>query len=164
MNCYIKIDSTNKAKQDIDTLMAGMGFRNIAVKGVGGRKAETFMRKVFSLVHSLFVLKRGDVLVMQYPYKKFYALQCRAAHLKGAHTITLIHDLGTFRRRKLTAPQEMRRLSHTDYIIAHNDRMKQWLVEHGRDGSTVGTLGIFDYLSPSHPLKGRPLAPEFSPL
>ena len=149
MNCYIKIDSTNKAKQDIDTLMAGMGFRNIAVRGVGGRKAETFLRKVFSLVHSLFVLKKGDVLVMQYPYKKFYALQCRAARFKGAHTITLIHDLGTFRRRKLTAPQEMRRLSHTDYIIAHNDRMKQWLVEHGRDGSTVGTLGIFDYLSPS---------------
>ena len=149
MNCYIKIDSTNKAKQDIDTLMAGMGFRNIAVRGVGGRKAETFMRKVFSLVHSLFVLKRGDVLVMQYPYKKFYALQCRAARFKGARTITLIHDLGTFRRRKLTAPQEMRRLSHTDYIIAHNDRMKQWLVEHGRDGSTVGTLGIFDYLSKS---------------
>ena len=149
MNCYIKIDSTNKAKQDIDTLMAGMGFRNIAVRGVGGRKAETFLRKVFSLVHSLFVLKRGDVLVMQYPYKKFYALQCRAARFKGARTITLIHDLGTFRRRKLTAPQEMRRLSHTDYIIAHNDRMKQWLVEHGRDGSTVGTLGIFDYLSPS---------------
>ena len=164
MNCYIKIDSTNKAKQDIDTLMAGMGFRNIAVKGVGGRKAETFLRKVFSLVHSLFVLKRGDVLVMQYPYKKFYALQCRAARFKGARTITLIHDLGTFRRRKLTAPQEMRRLSHTDYIIAHNDRMKQWLVEHGRDGSTVGTLGIFDYLSPPHPLKGRPLAPEASPL
>ena len=149
MNCYIKIDSTNKAKQDIDTLMAGMGFRNIAVRGVGGRKAETFLRKVFSLVHSLFVLKRGDVLVMQYPYKKFYALQCRAARFKGARTITLIHDLGAFRRRKLTAPQEMRRLSHTDYIIAHNDRMKQWLVEHGRDGSTVGTLGIFDYLSPS---------------
>ena len=149
MNCYIKIDSTNKAKQDIDTLMAGMGFRNIAVRGVGGRKAETFMRKVFSLVHSLFVLKRGDVLVMQYPYKKFYALQCRAARFKGARTITLIHDLGTFRRRKLTAPQEMRRLSHTDYIIAHNDRMKQWLVEHGRDGNTVGTLGIFDYLSKS---------------
>ena len=149
MNCYIKIDSTNKAKQDIDTLMAGMGFRNIAVRGVGGRKAETFLRKVFSLVHSLFVLKKGDVLVMQYPYKKFYALQCRAARFKGARTITLIHDLGTFRRRKLTAPQEMRRLSHTDYIIAHNDRMKQWLVEHGRDGSTVGTLGIFDYLSPS---------------
>ena len=150
MNCYIKIDSTNKAKQDIDTLMAGMGFRNIAVRGVGGRKAETFMRKVFSLVHSLFVLKRGDVLVMQYPYKKFYALQCRAARFKGARTITLIHDLGTFRRRKLTAPQEMRRLSHTDYIIAHNDRMKQWLVEHGRDGSTVGTLGIFDYLPKGH--------------
>lgn len=166
MNCYIKIDSTNKAKQDIDTLMAGMGFRNIAVRGVGGRKAETFMRKVFSLVHSLFVLKRGDVLVMQYPYKKFYALQCRAARFKGAHTITLIHDLGTFRRRKLTAPQEMRRLSHTDYIIAHNDRMKQWLVEHGRDGSTVGTLGIFDYLSPSlsPPSRESTMAPGASPL
>ena len=147
MNCYIKINSRNKAKQDIDQLMAGMGYRNIAVSGVGGKKVETFLRKVFTLAASLFRLHKGDVLLMQYPYKKFYALQCRLAHLKGAKVITLIHDLGTFRRRKLTAEQEMRRLSHTDYIIAHNDRMKQWLVEHGRSAATIGTLGIFDYLS-----------------
>ena len=147
MNCYIKINSRNKAKQDIDQLMAGMGYRNIAVSGVGGKKVETFLRKVFTLAASLFRLHKGDVLLMQYPYKKFYALQCRLAHLKGAKVITLIHDLGTFRRRKLTAEQEMRRLSHTDYIIAHNDRMKQWLVDHGRSAATIGTLGIFDYLS-----------------
>ena len=158
MKCYIKINSKNKAKQDIDTLMAGMGYRNIAVKGFGGKKVETFLRKVLTLVYSLFVLKKGDVLVMQYPYKKFYAVQCMAAHFRGARTVTLIHDLGTFRRRKLTAPQEMRRLSHTDYIIAHNDRMKQWLVEHAAehlgnhrspvsDAGNIGELGIFDYLS-----------------
>lgn len=162
MKCYIKINSKNKAKQDIDTLMAGMGYRNIAVKGFGGKKVETFLRKVLTLVYSLFVLKKGDVLVMQYPYKKFYAVQCMAAHLRGARTVTLIHDLGTFRRRKLTAPQEMRRLSHTDYIIAHNDRMKQWLVEHAAehlgnhrspvsDAGNIGELGIFDYLSDVEP-------------
>ena len=158
MNCYIQINSKNKAKQDIDTLMAKMGYRNIAVRGVGGKKVETFVRKVLSLVYSLFALKKGDVLVMQYPYKKFYAVQCMVAHLKGARTVTLIHDLGTFRRRKLTAPQEMRRLSHTDYIIAHNGRMKHWLLEHAAEHlsnlrtpinneSNIGELGIFDYLS-----------------
>lgn len=147
MQYFIKINSSNKAKQDIDRLMETMGMRDIAVRGFGGRKLETFLRKLLSLMRSLFVLRRGDILLMQYPYKKFFSMQCRVARLKGARTITLIHDLGAFRRRKLTARQEMRRLSHTDIIIAHNGRMLEWLEKNGRRRDTICTLGIFDYLS-----------------
>lgn len=159
MNYYIGINSTNKAKQDIDTLMKGMGFHDIAVKGVprnpdtrGGQKVETFTRKLFSMISLLFLLKKGDVLLIQYPFKKFYTLQCRIAHLKGTKVVTLIHDLGTFRRRKLTAEQEMKRLSHTDHIIAHNPKMQAWIEDKfAQFGYTtlpnVSTLGIFDYLS-----------------
>ena len=175
MNCYIKINSTNKAKQDADQLMAGMGFCNIAVGGVGSRKVETFLRKVLTLAASLFRLRKGDVLLMQYPYKKFYAAQCRMAHLRGVRVVTLIHDLGTFRRRKLTAEQEMKRLAHSDYIIAHNDRMRSWLEErtapNSRNGKgRIGTLGIFDYLSEvslakdsDEPMASNPKAPLSSP-
>ena len=40
-------------------------------------------------------------------------------------------------------------MNHADYIIAHNEKMKQWLEDHGCKAQ-LGTLGIFDYLSETH--------------
>lgn len=162
MNCFVSINSKNKAKRDIDHLMLEMGYKDLAVKGIGHGHVETFVRKSLSMVSLLLRLKKGDVLVIQYPFKKFYSLQCRIAHLRGAKTITLIHDLGSFRRRKLTVEQEMHRLAHTDYIIAHNPKMKDWILEQAtaflpqRDGKNffehkIVCLEIFDYLSKVEP-------------
>ena len=74
---------------------------------------------------------------MQYPVKKYFAFLCRVAHLRGAKVVTLIHDLGSMRRKKLTIAQEISRLMHADYVIASNDVMRQCL----------GALGLFDYRS-----------------
>ena len=42
----------------------------------------------------------------------------------------------------------MKRLSHTDYIIATNQAMKLWLEQQGLK-KPIGALGFHDYLSPS---------------
>lgn len=158
MECFISINSKNKAKRDIDRLMLGLGYKDLAIKGVGKRHVETFIRKSLSMLSLLTRLHKGDTLVIQYPFKKFYSLQCRIAHLRGARVITLIHDLGSFRRKKLSIEQEMHRLSHTDYIIAHNREMKLWIEKQaavflpqlgGRNyfEGRIGCLEIFDYLS-----------------
>lgn len=149
MNYYIGMDSVNTAKRHVDELMSRMGFCDVAVK-VGKGKVATFFRKLFSMVNLAVKLTSNDVLIIQYPFKKFYVIQCRIAHWKGAKIITLIHDLGTFRRRKLTAEKEIKRLSHTDVIIVHNQRMNDWLVEHGCKLPLVN-LDIFDYLSDDQP-------------
>lgn len=70
------------------------------------------------------------------------------AHIKEAKTVSLIHDLGCFRRKKLTIEQELKRLNHTDYVIATNEAMKEWLEQQGFK-KPVGALGFHDYLSPS---------------
>lgn len=70
------------------------------------------------------------MLVLQYPLKKYYAFVCNMAHLRGCKVVTLIHDLGSF-RRKLTIPQEIARLDHSDCVIVHSERMRDWLLEHG---------------------------------
>ena len=149
MNCYISMDSPNAAKRHVDEIVRREGFKDMAVK-VGKGKVATFFRKLFSVVALAFRIHRGDVLLIQYPFKKFYVIQCRIAHLKGAKSVTLIHDLGTFRRGKLTAEQEVRRLSHTDVIIVHNQRMNDWLRKHGCKVPLVN-LDIFDYLSADEP-------------
>ena len=143
------MDSPNAAKRHVDEIAHREGFRDVAVK-TGKGKVATFFRKLFSMASLLVRIGKGDVLLIQYPFKKFYVIQCKIAHLKGAKSITLIHDLGTFRRGKLTAEQEINRLSHTDAIIVHNQRMNNWLTEHGCKLPLVN-LDIFDYLSPNEP-------------
>ncbi len=146
---YISIDSPNAAKRHIDELANRLGFKDVAVK-TGKGKIATFFRKVFSMINLLCKIGKGDTILIQYPFKKFYVIQCNIAHFKGAKVITLIHDLGTFRRRKLTAKQEIKRLSHSDVIICHNKNMNDWLKKHGCQQPLVN-LEIFDYLSVEQP-------------
>lgn len=143
---YIGLPSTNKAKTDIDQLMAQAGFRNIGSSKKSKGKIVRFFIKLFVILAVPFRLKKKGVLLIQYPFKKYYTFLCRLAHLRQCKVITLIHDLGSFRRQKLTVPQEIRKLGHSDYIIVHNPSMKQWLEEKGCR-VPLGCLEIFDYLS-----------------
>lgn len=152
-NCYLSrnykgVDGAgNKAKTDIEQVMSELGYVNVGVRQT--RYTNTvlaFLVTLCGVLKAPFSLRRGDRLVVQYPLKKYFSFICRAAHLHGAKVVVVIHDLGSFRRKKLTVAQEIRRLGHADYIIAHNGRMKQWLTDNGCR-VPVGELEIFDYLS-----------------
>lgn len=151
----------NKAKTDIEQIMSAAGFRN------AGFRQTTFTNSLLAFLATLagvlkapFSLHGSDNLVLQYPLKKYFSLVCRLAHLRKAKVIVIIHDLGSFRRKKLTVAQEIKRLSHADYIIAHNQAMKTWLEENGCRVK-IGTLGIFDYLSAAPVPAPAPVASPF---
>lgn len=155
MNCYLSRNyrdingGGNKAKTDIEHIAHGMGFRNVGFKQTTCHNVVlSFFITLAGVVKAPFCLHRKDILLLQYPLKKYYAFVCNMAHLRGAKVITVIHDLGSFRRQKLTIEQEIRRLNHSDYIIAHNEIMYRWLKEHGSK-ALLGSLEIFDYLSTS---------------
>lgn len=93
-------------------------------------------------------VRRGDIVVLQYPIKKYFSFICNEAHARGAKVVALIHDLGSMRRRKLTIEKEISRLMHADYVIASNDTMKGWLLQHGFTHG-LGALQLFDYRSAS---------------
>lgn len=145
---YLQLPSGNKAKEDIDVIMRREGFANVAWCIPSHNSIARFISKLVSVLLLLVRVHKDDVLLVQYPFKKYYTLVCVLAHLKRAKVITLIHDLGSFRRKKLTANQENNRLMHTDVLIAHNDAMKQFLIEHGFTKPIV-PLEIFDYIAPS---------------
>ena len=137
----------NKAKTDIEKILQQNGFRNAGLKQtVCTNKILGFIITLLGVLKAPFCLRKGNVLLLQYPLKKYYCFVCNMAHLRGAKVITLIHDLGSFRRQKLTVLQEIKRLSHSDYIIAHNVSMKNWLEQQGCK-IPIGCLEIFDYLS-----------------
>ncbi len=138
----------NKAKTDIETIWQQQGFKNIGIsRQTGKNKISGFLLTLASILKTSFSLRKNDILLIQYPLKKYYSFICRVARLKKANTITLIHDLGSFRRQKLTIPQEIKRLNQSHYIVAHNTSMQKWLQDNGL-AVPCGCLGIFDYLSP----------------
>jgi hypothetical protein len=158
MICYLSrnyrgIDSAgNKAKTDIEQIMKSHGFRNVGLRQTRYKNViAAFCCTLFSILKGIFCLHKGDVLILQYPLKKYYVFVCNMAHLRGCKVITLIHDLGSFRRKRLTIPQEIARLNHSDCVIVHSERMKDWLIEHGIKAK-LQILEIFDYLSDAQPV------------
>lgn len=141
----------NKAKTDIEAIIKDNGFINVGLKqSHRSNKVTGFLLTLCGVLKAIFTIKKGDLLLLQYPFKKYYVFKCCIAHVKGAKVVTVIHDLGSFRRKKLTVHHEIWKLNHSEYIIAHNDSMHQWLSDHGCKAQIID-LSIFDYLSEQKP-------------
>ena len=149
MNYHVKLYSY-KPKEDINEIVEGMGFANIAPECHKSTGFAHFMLKLAVLFIALWKLKRGDTLFLQYPYKKFFVPTCIVAHMKGAKVVTLIHDLRCFRKKKMTVKTEIKQLNQSDRIIVHNESMKHFLEQNGCK-SSLTCLEIFDYLSSATP-------------
>lgn len=146
-NYYNLSTAGNKAKTDYESILDSMDATNIGLpRKIGSNKLIAFFYNLLSILKACFQMRRNDIVVLQYPVKKYFSFICSVARLKKAKTISLIHDLGSFRRKKLTIPQELKRLDHTDYVIATNESMKRWLIQQGFH-KPMGTLGFHDYLS-----------------
>ena len=148
-NYYNLSGAGNKAKTDNEDTLDEMGAVNLGLqRTIKNSKVIAFFLDLAGILRACILLQKDDVLFLQYPVKKYFSFLCHVAHLKGAKTVSLIHDLGSFRRKKLTIQKEINRLSNSDYIIASNEKMKGWLEEHGLQ-KPVGALGLFDYRSAS---------------
>lgn len=148
-NYYNLTSAGNKAKTDNEDTIQEMGAINLGLpRTVRSNKLLAFFLDLLGIIRACLLLQKGDILFLQYPVKKYFSFLCNIARMKGAKTVSLIHDLGSFRRKKLSIQKEISRLSHSDYIIASNENMKEWLQEHGLQ-KPVGALGLFDYRSPS---------------
>lgn len=147
---YNEISSAgNKAKTDIEKILSNLGYKNAGLaQTTYSNKIIGFLLTLLGVLKVFFTVSADDVVVIQYPLKKYYSFVCSMIHFRKGKVVTIIHDLGTFRRKKLTADEEIKRLSCSDILIVHNDKMKAWLQQHGYTKPMV-CLEIFDYLSSS---------------
>lgn len=140
-----------KARVDIEDILSDMGAVNLANRRTfNSSRFIDFTRNITGILKYMLSVKPGDILVLQYPMKKYYRIVCRWARRRGAKTVTLIHDLGSFRRRKLDIDEEIEKLSHTDVIIAANGNTVKWLRDHGCKVAMT-EQHVWDYLSPARP-------------
>lgn len=150
----------NKAKSDIEDILTTLGASNIGLqRSIVNNKVASFFLNLTGILRACLLMHKGDLLILQYPLKKYFAFVCHIAHLKGARPICIIHDLGSFRRKKLSVEQEIKRLSCSDYIIASNSIMAEWLKAQGLK-KPVGSLGLFDYLS-AQDIEKKEVQPAF---
>src|SRR5690625_233756 len=140
-----------KAKMDIESIMEQNNFHNLGLEQkTNSNKIYAFFYNLLSILKAVISVKENDILVIQYPLKKYYYLLSAVAKFKNAKVIALIHDLGCFRRKRLTIDQEKKRLSHTDHLIVLSDKMKDFVVEKGYK-QTFSVLYLWDYLNDTTP-------------
>lgn len=159
MNCYLSRNykgtksAGNKAKIDVEHIMESMGMKNVGLpRTTFANGILHFSLTLFGVLKAPLCIRKGDVLLLQYPFKKYFSFVCDMAHLRKAKVVVLIHDLGSFRRKALTVVKEMKRLNRADYVIAHNDNMEKWLYENGCKAK-IGKFYLWDYLSDSKPMQ-----------
>src|SRR5690625_7869307 len=103
-------------------------FHNLGLEQkTNSNKIYAFFYNLLSILKAVISVKENDILVIQYPLKKYYYLLSAVAKFKNAKVIALIHDLGCFRRKRLTIDQEKKRLSHTEHLIVLNNKMKEFV-------------------------------------
>lgn len=140
-----------KARIDSEDILNEMGAVNLGRKRTFiTNKAADFFLNIGGILRLSYRLRRGDLLVLQYPIKKFYTLLCRIAHARGAKVITLVHDLGSFRRRRISVDTELRRLDMSDVVIAANENTVAWLRAQGFKRPLVQQIA-WDFLTPATP-------------
>jgi len=156
-NCFISKNyrhtnsAGDKAKTDIEAVMLAMGYKNLGLRQRRVKNsAGAYFITLASILKGVARLKKGDLLVVQYPLKKYYDFIVKQACRRGVRVVTVIHDLGSFRRKKLTVEEEIERLNRSSVVVVHSDPMRQWLNDNGLVVPMV-VLGLFDYLSPSQP-------------
>lgn len=140
------------ARINTEELLKQWGAVNIACPQTRYKnKALGFILNLIGVMLYVIRLRKGDIVVLQYPVKKYYRFLCRIARLRKASTITLIHDLGSMKRRRITEEKELRRLLSTDYIIATNGTMLTWCRQKGLVNA-YDALELWDYpsVSPLH--------------
>lgn len=76
MNCYLSRNykglgsAGNKAKTDMEKLMKDMNFRNVGLpQSISKNTLRHFFTTLFSVIKSVFCMRRGDRLVLQYPLR-----------------------------------------------------------------------------------------------
>lgn len=134
------------AKTDIELTLERLGFTNIGLKrSFSGNNIVNAIRSCLSAFIGSINLKRGDILLLQYPMSHYYRFICRVAKWKKVKIITLIHDLRAFRNKSITADIENVHLSDSTVLLTHNYKMREWLHTYGCTVPMVD-YEIMDYL------------------
>lgn len=165
MNYYItrytgtSKDAGTKAPKDINAICHRNGWTELPfIQPAKWSKPLTkAVINIKNWANLLSKVKSGDTVLYQHPMyfgTKFADKALPLLKKKGTKSVALIHDLESL--RNLTANKKVDEDSYQyadlvllrkfDVVIAHNEKMKKYLMEHGFAADKIICLEIFDYL------------------
>lgn len=135
-----------KAKVDVEKIMKKEFDATIKTFAYTEKQEETKMKsillKVRKLIFTFKNIKKQELTMIQVPFSNELYLT-----KKAQNKIALIHDLDGLRKQEeLLNKKEMEFLKTCKWIIAHNRKMKEYLVSQRIKGESVFVLELFDYL------------------
>lgn len=164
----IKKTAGTKARDDISTILSEIQCQKILLENdTEARKTASPIKKLkwhFDIrklwQQKTTHLKQGDILIIQFPIVNHSLVLGGVINKLQKHGIKialLIHDVDTLRvalrddmsssRKFRMKHEEQTLLAMADYIIAHNEKMKDKFISLGYKESRILVLEIFDYLS-----------------
>ena len=160
-----------KARKDIEEIAEDIGFKIMEIPSLKStRKSKTVLGKIKEHLEVIFEwnkvlnnLRKNDRLLIQFPvieHSIFFEIFLYRCQKKGIITILLIHDLEMMRyankdnismKRKIRINiEELRSVKRASYVIGHNDRMIEYLLNKKVNPKKLVNLKIFDYYIKSY--------------
>lgn len=141
-----------KAKKDVDTFLTKENFKIIHQKFNVHSKIDKLKDAYWTIPHLLNGGEEIDELYFQYPtYSSFLMKRLvKRLKLKSKKLFFIIHDVESLRMFQNNTEYwqgEKELFNSSNGLIVHNQKMKNWLKEHGVKVPMV-TLDIFDYDNP----------------
>lgn len=142
-----KLNAGPKAKIDIERILKKEFKSKIYTLRLTGNEGNgsyitDFNYKIKKAIFAMKYLHGEDITIIQIPFINDTRF---TKNLKNK--IAFIHDLDGIRKQdKKIEKREINFLLSCNYIVAHNEKMKMYLIEKGIEKEKIYTLEMFDYL------------------
>lgn len=133
-----KIDIEKILKEEFNSKVYTLKLTGKEEQGILNRNIYRLRKAIFSLKY----LKGEEITIIQFPFINDIKFT-----KKIKHKVAVIHDLYGIRKNDLKIEKrEINFLGTCEFIVAHNNKMKQYLVQKGIDTKKIYVLELFDYL------------------
>ena len=131
-----------KAKVDIENILKKYYNAKICTFKIKSYK-NGFFEKIKKILFCIKNIKTSDLVVVQYPFIN----SAKVLNI-SKNKFAIVHDVHGIRTlEKDMLNKEINALNSFQYVIIHNQKMEDYLKEHGLKAKCV-QLELFDYLAP----------------
>lgn len=162
-------NARSKAREDVNRIAENNGFIPFLINTRTTTEQSTShqspinklfynIRKLFILLFSVFKIKRGTLVLFQYPFAPFGEFFtyffCRCLKMKKCHLVILVHDIVHYRETEVFDKTEIKTMNTASELIVHTPKMQQLFAKYGID-RPCRLLWLFDYLTEEIPGEER---------
>lgn len=133
-------------RKDNEAILYSEGFKPIRFAHIKEGSITVKLLRLINAFSTSFKIQQKSIILFHFPLlAKAYSLLHTCLKWRGIKTVALIIDIDGLRDKdEIKLKQELKQLAKFDYIVAHNDAMRNFILQH-LQSATVFTVDIFDY-------------------